>query len=80
MSQDLVNIGLGIIVSGCGWWLKTVWDSHRELEKKVSGIETLVAGQYVKREELTAAINKIENSLDRNFQLVFQKLDHKQDK
>lgn len=78
--QDLVNIGVGIIISGIGWWLNTVYTAQRALEKEVSEIKTLVAGQYVKREELATAVTKIENSLDRNFQLIFQKLDSKADK
>lgn len=80
MAQEFINAGLGLVVSGGGWWLSNMWREHRELEKKVSAIETLVAGQYVKRDELTAALNKLEGSLDRNFRLIFDKLDSKADK
>jgi hypothetical protein len=76
MSQDLINWALGLAGSAGGWWLKTVWDSHRVLADKVVAIEVLVAGQYVRRDELSAMMSRIDNKLD----AISTKLDSKADK
>jgi hypothetical protein len=76
MSQELINWGLGIISTGFGALLKTMWDSHRQLETKVAGVEVLVAGQYVRRDELTSILNRMDHKLD----AISIKLDTKVDK
>lgn len=72
MSQELFNIAVGIAGTLMGWWLKVMWETlkdlqnaDRELVDKVSRIEILVAGAYVKRDEF-----------DRVVQRLFEKLDH----
>ena len=76
MPQDYINIAF-LLCSGIGgWWLRTTWDNHRKLAEKVGQIEVLVAGQYVRRDELTAILNRIDGKLD----AISIKLDGKADK
>lgn len=69
--QELFNIALGIISIIGGWTLRTIWDSMKELREqdlalseKVSKIEILVAGEYVKREEFDKVVVRLFTKLD----------------
>ena len=77
-TQTAFNIVLSLVAFLGGWVLNSLRDSIASLQKtdseladKVQHIEVLVAGQYVKREdikELTAALfsklDKIETKID----------------
>ena len=83
MSQEIFNIVLGLAGTLGGWWLKVMWDSLKELQSadrkmvdKVSRIEVLVAGNYVKREEFDRALERLFDKLD-NIEI---KIDAKADK
>lgn len=76
--QTSFNIAVGIIAFLGGWVLNSLRDSIQslqksdtELETKVQSIELLVAGSYVKRDDLDkltvalfAKLDKIETKLD----------------
>jgi hypothetical protein len=81
--QDYINL----LVAACGalggWVLKTIWaaviDQQKEtkdLSDKVNSVEVLVAGQYVRRDELTGILTRIDSKLD----AISTKLDGKADK
>jgi hypothetical protein len=83
MSQEIFNIAIGIISTLGGWWLKVMWDSLKELQaadkdlvEKVSRIEVLVAGNYVRREEFDRAVERLFVKLDS----IELKIDAKADK
>lgn len=70
--QMLFNAAIGGVMLLAGWFMRVMWDSiqklhrdDRELSDKVSRIEVLVAGEYVKRDEF-----------DRSMERLFDKLDH----
>lgn len=76
MNQELFNIAVAIAGALGGWWLNTMWSAMRELERKVASIDVLVAGSYVKREEVDKLGDVLFEKLDR----IEQKLDRKVDK
>lgn len=76
MNQDLYNIAMAVAGALGGWWLNTMWQLMRELERKVASIDVLVAGSYVKRDELKQLSDVLFEKLDR----IDQKLDRKADK
>jgi len=83
MSQEIFNIAIGLISTLGGWWLKVMWDSLKELQaadkdlvEKVSRIEVLVAGNYVRREEFDRAVERLFVKLDS----IELKIDAKADK
>jgi hypothetical protein len=83
MDQTLFNIAVTVAGFLCGWWLKVLWDAvkdlqsaDKELAEKVSSIEILVAGQYVKRDDFDRVANAIFAKLDK----IMDKLDTKADK
>lgn len=81
--QTIINIVIGLS-GGLGGWilnsLKSEQVQHRkdltELTEKVHGIDVLVAGTYVKRDDM----EKISNALFAKLDRIEQKLDSKMDK
>jgi hypothetical protein len=59
-----------------GWLGRTLWDSVQELKRDVKDIEVNLPSHYVRKDELEARFDKIENMLNR----IFEKLDTKADK
>lgn len=83
MSQELINwllLGFGSLI---GFLLNAVWQAvkdlqtaDKELAGKVSEIEVLVAGDYVRREEFNQTVTALFSKLDR----IEDKIDKKADK
>lgn len=83
MEQGLINALIAVVGSAFGWILKVIWDAVKELQKaddqlieKVNRIEVLVAGEYVKREDFRADMDRLFDKLD----AIDKKLDGKADK
>ena len=83
MEQNLINALIAVVGSGFGWILKVVWDAVKDLQRaddqiieKVNKIEVLVAGEYVKREDFRADMDRLFDKLDQ----IDKKLDSKADK
>lgn len=81
--QDLINWILGLFGTIIGFMVKSVWGSVKELQNndkdlidRVHSIETLVAGEYVKKDEMTQHVIAMFKKLDR----IESKLDSKMDK
>jgi hypothetical protein len=77
---DFILSLLGILG---GWWMKVMWETvkdlqtaDRQLTEKLSSIEVLVAGNYVKREEFDKIADAIFKKLDR----IDDKLSNKADR
>jgi hypothetical protein len=83
MNQDLYNVAIGLAAFLGGWWMKVMWETlkdlqstDKELADKVAGIEVLVAGTYIKRDDFEKVADAIFLKLDR----IVEKLDKKADK
>ena len=83
MEQNLINALIAVVGSAFGWILKVIWDAVKELQaaddqliEKVNRIEVLVAGEYVKREDFRADMDRLFDKLD----AIDKKLDSKADK
>lgn len=83
VDQTLFNIIVGVAGSLGGWWLKAMYESlhdlkeqDRKLAEKVAGIEVLVAGSYVRRDDFEKLSDAIFKKLDK----ISDKLDGKVDK
>lgn len=82
-AQSAFNIALSLVAFLGGWVLNSLRDSIRALQKsdgeiadKVQHIEVLVAGSYVKRDDLKELSTALFNKLDK----IELKLDGKADK
>lgn len=72
MDQTIVNWLLAAFSGVLGFLLRAIWqavtdlqNSDKEITEKITAIEVLVAGNYIKRDEF-----------DRSIQRIFEKLDH----
>jgi hypothetical protein len=81
--QDLYNTAIGFIMALAGWFMRVLWDSLKDLRtqdsalaEKVSRIEVLVAGEYVKKDELERAVQRLFDKLEH----IEMKIDRKVDK
>ena len=81
--QQFFDVAFAIIGALGGWWMRVMWQSLKELEQqdskladKVGSIEVLVAGQYVKRDDMNRDIATIFAKLDR----IEDKINKKADK
>lgn len=82
-AQTFINIAIGLVGALGGWVLNNLKSSIDELRKadtaladKVQHIEVLVAGTYVKRDDM----EKLGNALFAKLDKIDQKLDGKADK
>jgi len=81
--QTLFNAAIGGLMLLAGWFMRVIWDSikqlhedDRELSEKVSRIEVLVAGEYVKRDEFDRSMDRLFDKLNQ----IEKKIDSKADK
>ena len=83
MDQQLFNWAVAGFGALGGFVLKSVWDAVKDLQRadtnladKVSHMEVLIAGDYIKKEEFNNVSNIIFIKLDK----IMDKLDSKVDK
>lgn len=81
-TQILINALLSLVAFLGGWWMRVMWASLSELRaadshltEKVQAIEVLVAGNYVKRDELDKLADALFKKLDRIESKVDTKMD-----
>lgn len=82
-TQMILNTLFGIIAVLFGWLARIMWESIKDLQKsgsdtaeKVQRIEVLVAGNYVRKDDLDKKVDAIFTKLDK----ISDKLDGKVDK
>lgn len=81
--QSFINTMLALWGATMGWVLKVIWDAVKDLQeadeeviKKVNDLQVVMAGDYVKRDELRSEFKALFAKLDR----IENKLDQKADK
>lgn len=82
-AQSLINTLIALVAFFGGIWVKSIADSIKEMKstdtllaEKVQNIEVLVAGTYVKREEM----NQLGDALFKKLDRIELKIDQKADK
>ena len=83
IDQTIINTIIGLVFSMSGWILKSIWDALKilqnvdaQLSDKVNSIELLVAGQYVRKDEIEKLFSALFTKLDK----ISDKIDGKVDK
>lgn len=59
-----------------GWFLRTLWDNHKELEKEIIATKMESQDKFVRRDDYHNDIKDIRAMLDK----IFNRLDGKADK
>jgi hypothetical protein len=65
MSQDLVNLVIGVAGAAMGWMLKVVWDSIRLLQDDMKVLERALHTKYVSKDDYKTVLKAIFERLDR---------------
>jgi hypothetical protein len=76
MSQDLVNLVIGVAGAAMGWMLKVVWDSIRLLQDDMKELERALHTKYVSKDDYRADIQDIKSMV----KAIFDRLERKADK
>jgi hypothetical protein len=76
MSQDLVNLVIGVAGAAMGWMLKVVWDSIRLLQDDMKVLERALHTKYVSKDDYRADIQDIKSMV----KAIFDRLERKADK
>jgi hypothetical protein len=74
--QVFINFVGGAVLMAIGWWCREIWDSVKALKEDVKQIEVSLPTHYVRKSEIEARLDKIDQVLER----IFDKLDEKADK
>lgn len=85
--QTLINGLFGLLGVVGGWMLNRIWTAvdslqtqDQKLAEKVQAIEILVAGTYVKRDELEKGLEHLAHNIFLRLDRIERKLDEKADK
>jgi hypothetical protein len=76
MSQDLVNLVIGVAGTAMGWMLKVVWDSIRLLQDDMKTLERVLHTKYVSKDDYRTDIQEIKEMV----KAIFDRLERKADK
>jgi len=74
--QQFINVGLAALLSVIGWFARQLWEAVQDLKTDVNSLELHVSENYVKKVDIAARFDRIEQLLDK----VYDKLDQKADR
>jgi hypothetical protein len=75
-TQTLINAGLGIILTGIGWFARQIWEATQKLQDNLHKIEVDLPMHYVQKSDYSETMKRIEIMFER----IFDKLDQKADR
>ena len=82
LDQTLINYLMAGFGAAISFILKVIWEGLRELQKcdlditsKISQIQLLIAGEYVKKEDLERSTNMQREYFEKSLTALFAKLD-----
>jgi hypothetical protein len=74
--QQIINILIGVVMSGLGWFGKALWDAVSELRTNVHKIEIDLPANYIRKDEFKSEIKEVKDILGK----IFDRLESKADK
>jgi len=74
--QAILNIVLGVALSVGGWFVRQMWDAVQNLKSDIQKIEVELPTHYVRKADLDARLDKIDEALNK----IFDRLQSKADK
>ena len=74
--QNLINLGLGAILTVAGWLMRELWGAVKELQRDLSKLEAALPKEYVLKDDMDKRMQHIEDM----FQRIYDKLDGKANK
>ena len=74
-TQTLINAGLGIILTGIGWFARQIWEANQKLQEDLHKIEVDLPKSYVQKSDYSETMKRIEIMFERIFDKLEQKAD-----
>jgi len=74
--QNLINFGLGAVLTVAGWLMRELWGAVKELQRDINKLEATLPKEYVLKDDMDKRMQHIEDM----FQRIYDKLDGKADK
>ena len=74
--QTLMNVGISCALACLGWFARQLWEATQNLKDDLKKIEVDLPTNYVRKIDIEARFDKLENILYK----LFDKLDGKVDK
>lgn len=75
-NQHFFNVIIAVSGGLGGWMLKVIWDALRDLKNEITVLNKEMHQDFVRRDDFTEAVRRIETMCER----IFDKLDGKADK
>ena len=75
-AQTAINLVGGAILAVVGWVARQLYQSIRDLQRDIKGIEVSLPTNYVQKTEFNSNLKEIKEMLNK----IFDKLDDKADK
>ena len=94
MDQTLFNLAVALAGALGGWWMKAMWDSMKEMQRDMREIERELPENYVRKDDFKDVVGDIRSDvkevrkdmkdgfakIDNILNLIFKKLENKEDK
>ncbi|CAB5222876.1 hypothetical protein UFOVP367_46 [uncultured Caudovirales phage] len=74
--NTIINVVLGVCLSVGGWFVRQMWDAVQQLKQDIQKIEVELPTHYVRKSDLDARLDKIDETLEK----IFDRLNTKADK
>lgn len=74
--NTIINVVLGVALSVGGWFVRQMWDAVQQLKSDIQKIEVELPTNYVRKADLDARLDKIDDMLEK----LFDRLNSKADK
>jgi hypothetical protein len=74
-TQTLINTGLGVILTGIGWFARQIWEATQRLQEDLHKIEVDLPMHYVQKSDYSETMKRIEIMFERIFDTLDQKAD-----
>jgi antirestriction protein len=75
-SQNLIDLGLGAVMTILGWFAREMWAAVKELKSDLSKLREDLPREYVTKDDYRQDIRELKEIMNK----VFDRLEHKVDK
>jgi cell fate (sporulation/competence/biofilm development) regulator YmcA (YheA/YmcA/DUF963 family) len=75
-TQTLINLTLGAVSTGVGWFARELWSAVKELKSDLAKLREELPKTYVTRDDFREDMREVKDMLGK----IFDRLDNKADK
>ena len=75
-TQTLINLALGTVSTGVGWFARELWTAVKELKADLAKLREELPKTYVTRDDFREDMREVKDMLGK----IFDRLDNKDDK